>query len=242
MKFSDIAGMLDRDEMKVIVGGSGATGGGGATFCSGTALGGGGSMGGSSQSSFNGCSYSYAGSTSSYLGNGVSSGYTTSNPAEINAIYNGLTNSYNSKQPPTDCFFQCLGWISAMYGDPAHDTNYYANAYDAINGPMSTGTACPSTGGMLVGNALNFAGNYFNTVILNQYIPGNLANWINDPSGDHQLIATYRTPSGDLHAVAVLSIQGNQVYYVDPQNNYATSSKDISLMSNFYGINGECTN
>lgn len=44
IKFTDIAGMLDRDEMKEIVGGSGGYTvgtGGGSNFVSGTALGGG---------------------------------------------------------------------------------------------------------------------------------------------------------------------------------------------------------
>jgi hypothetical protein len=349
IKFTDIAGMLDRDEMKVIVGGSGATGGGGATFCSGTALGGGGSMGGSSQSSFDGSSYSYAGSTSSYLGNGVSSSSgsstgtgsssssnssgwnnnsgglsTTSDPVAISRFYdlyvlnNGnlttsqvntfvtnestaagqtannlqlygtvlntvvIINNYHGPStipqgivinngtilnspfgnggsigsspfssylqqgiPKTDCFFQCLGWISQMNGDTAHDANYYASVY-AFTHPNTSvipnfnlsSFNKPSTNGMPLDQASSFAGVFFKATDYSGASNQFLEKFINpstNPSGEHQLIGVYRTPTGGLHAIAITSISGPTVNFYDPQNGNS-DSRNMTQFESFYGI------
>lgn len=141
---------------------------------------------------------------------------------------------FGGYDPSTDCFFRCLGWISAMYGNQDHDANFYSRAYSSY-----CSWDYPSTGAMEVGEVWNFTGNYFNTANLNQNVPGNLENWINNPSGDNHMIATYRTASGGLHAVAVTSISGGRCYYYDPQNDVKLS-RPISDMSSFYGIYGEC--
>lgn len=140
---------------------------------------------------------------------------------------------FGGYDPPRDCVFQCLGWISAMYGNQDHDANFYSSGYDRYCGVGS------SSGGVEE-EAWNFMGKYFNTANLNQNVSGNLENWINNPSGDNQMIATYTNNSGGLHAVAVTSISNGICHYYDPQN-MTSSSKPITKMSSFYGIAGECT-
>jgi hypothetical protein len=85
IKFSDIAGMLERDEMKEIVGGSGSkSGGGGRSFCSGTALGGG-------SATFGGADFNYSGGG---IGGGLSSDYGPSTSSNYGgSSYGGGTNS-----------------------------------------------------------------------------------------------------------------------------------------------------
>jgi hypothetical protein len=166
IKFSDIAGMLERDEMKEIVGGSAYNNGGGNTFSSGTALGGGFSGGSGSNFDYSAgltsgsggmstseqYSYTYgSGYLASYnayvlLTSSQSGQYTTTDPKEINAIFAMLYGSsdsygYNNTQqgrPPMDCVFQCLGWVSLMLGDTKHDSKYYENMYAFTNSSGST--------------------------------------------------------------------------------------------------------
>lgn len=148
-------------------------------------------------------------------------------------------------QPPTDCFFQCLGWISAMNGDTVHDANYYAGVYAFTHpDPNSAYTFLSgdnSSGGMPANEASSFASIFFNTTNLTGSSTGSLANWINpstNPNGDRQLIGIYRTPSGGLHAINVLSISGNEVSFWDPQK-MMPGSVTMSQIVSLYGITAQ---
>lgn len=145
-------------------------------------------------------------------------------------------------QSQADCFFQCLGWISAMNGDRVHDANYYANVFAFThpdpNSVYTLLTGDNSNGGMPVNEASSFANIFFNTTNLTGSDTNSLTNWINsstNPNGDRQLIGVYRTESGGLHAINVLSISGDVVSFWDPQKmlpGSVTMSKIVSL----YGI------
>ena len=97
IKFTDIVGMLERDEMKEVVGGSGTTtgSGGGTVFLSGTALGGNFQGGVVSQSSFNGVGYTYgSGGASSGIPNNTSGSTSATSTWTIDA--NGNYSTTNS--------------------------------------------------------------------------------------------------------------------------------------------------
>ena len=103
IKFSDIAEMLERDEMKEIVGGSGYTysggSGGGSNFVSGTALGGGGS-------SFGGANFNYSGGG---MGGGLSSNYGPSNSSYGSNSYGSGTSSSSVNQSAYDYYASLYG-------------------------------------------------------------------------------------------------------------------------------------
>jgi hypothetical protein len=271
IKFSDIAGMLERDEMKEIVGGSGYTSGGN-TFSSGTALGGGsgtfggadfnyssGLTGGSSgMSSSEQYSYTYgSGYLASYnsyiIANSQSGQYTTTDPKEINAIFAMLYGSsdsygYNNTQqgrPPMDCVFQCLGWISAMYGDTNHDAKYYENMYAFTNSSGGTNALynflTGSGGGIPINQVVNFAGKFFNATDYSGATSQFLAKYINpstNPFGSNQLMGIYRDgTTGGLHSIMITKIEGEKVYFYDPQigNSNSINRSDMKLI---VGITG----
>jgi hypothetical protein len=147
IKFTDIAGMLDRDEMKEIVGGSGGYQvgtGGGSNFVSGTALGGGFTGGYQAQSSFNGAGYSYSSSGSSSYGSSnfgsgsggsmssfteTANGYTTSNPSDISAMYAMLYGS-STHNGANSNFSQIQQYAQ---GQSANNLQLYGTVLDNVN-------------------------------------------------------------------------------------------------------------
>ena len=150
-----------------------------------------------------------------------------------------------STPPPTDCFFQCLGWISQMNGDTVHDANYYASVY-AFTHPNTSvipnfnlsSFNKPSTNGVPLDQASSFAGVFFKATDYSGASNQSLEKFINpstNPSGDHQLIGVYRTETGGLHAVAVTSINGSTVNFYDPQNG-SQGNFDMTKKVAFYGI------
>jgi hypothetical protein len=158
--------------------------------------------------------------------------------------------SYSLPQgvPPTDCFFQCLGWISQMNGDTVHDANYYARVY-AFTHPKTSvipnfnlsSFNKPNTNGMPLAQASAFAGTFFKATDYSGASNQFLSNWINpnsNPNGDHQLIGVYRTETGGLHAIAVTSINGSNISFYDPQKGIS-DSRDMSKFVSFYGINNK---
>jgi hypothetical protein len=245
MSFADIEETMCKEEMKCIMGGSGTPwgnyggyGGPGSPMQLNTVVIGGSS---SSQSNFSsGASSSWSGYSSGSNSNNYGSGYYGS--------YGGggsgsIGSSTANQQPrPTDCFFQCLGWISAMYGDQAHDAKYYANIYAFTNPNHATNTLynflTASGAGVTQSQALSFAGNFFGATDYSGASSQFLAKFINpatNPSGDNQLIGVYRTSTGTLHAVNVQKIEGSTVIFWDPQNSKG-GEIDMTKMVSFYGI------
>lgn len=120
MKFSDIAGMLERDEMKEIVGGSGYTysggSGGGSNFASGTALGGGGSA-------FGGSNFNYSGGG---MGAGLSSNYGPSNTSYGNSNY-GSSGSSSSASSSSS-------WHATANGMSTSNASDISRFYEFLTG------------------------------------------------------------------------------------------------------------
>ena len=239
IKFTDIAGMLNRDEMKVIVGGSGASGGGGTVFSSGTALGGGFTGGAVAQSSFNGCSYSYAGSTSSYLGNGVSngsvsSGYTTTNPTEISALYGMLTTG----KIATDCVFQSMAYLASLYGDTSLNINSMQNSYNSIySGAISAGIIKPASSGVDGALLSSFSDQYFNRVGGVTTI-AQLSSFIAS-GGSNFALASYSTGPGTGHEFVITGVSSTQYIGWDAQNHIPVYANKNSI-TGFVAISGVC--
>lgn len=234
IKFTDIAGMLDRDEMKAVVGGSGSTG-----YSSGTALGGGFTGGTVAQSSFNGSSYSYAGSTSSYLGNGVSSssgssGYTTTNPTEISALYGMLTTG----KIATDCVFQSMAYLASLYGDTSLNINSMQNSYNSIYiGAISAGIIKPASSGVDGALLSSFSDQYFNRV-------GGITTFAQLDSfiaagGSNFALASYGTGSGTGHEFVITEVTPTKYIGWDEQNHIPVNIYK-NLITGFVAISGVC--
>ena len=231
------------------VGTSGSTyGGSGSSTYAG---GGGGSIQNVNNNSGTG-SNTYGGSIGSVNYNGVSfetffpGGSIGIGSIEIGSIGSSLNSNYLPQGvPPTDCFFQCLGWISQMNGDTVHDANYYASVY-AFTHPNTSvipdfnlsNFNVPSTNGISLDQASAFAGVFFKATDYSGASNQFLSNWINpstNPSGDRQLIGVYKTEVGGLHAIAVTSINGSTINFYDPQKGIS-DSRDMSKFVSFYGI------
>lgn len=121
IKFTDIAGMLDRDQMREITGGCGVSTGSAMTIQSG-GLGCSASWSNTSScwSSIMGMGFggalSYGGVSANSSGvssAGTANGYTTNNPTEISALYGMLTTG----KAATDCVFQSMAYLASLYGD-----------------------------------------------------------------------------------------------------------------------------
>ncbi|OOV29061.1 hypothetical protein BXU11_03795 [Flavobacterium sp. LM5] len=253
MSFADIEETMCKEEMKCIMGGSGSDwgsyggyGGPGNPMQLNTVVIGGGSS--SQQNFYSGAPSSWSGYSSVSTNNNYDQNYYGNYGSSYNGNYygggSGITaSSTTNQQPgPTDCFFQCLGWISTMYGDQAHDAKYYANIYAFVNPNHATNTLynfLTATGvGIIQSQALSFAGNFFAATDYSGASTQFLSKFINpatNPSGDNQLIGVYRTSSGGLHAVNITSIDGNRVNFYDPQK-AKEGSVTISEMVSFYGI------
>lgn len=238
--FNDIPNVIERDEMKEVFGGNvSSVYKEDSTVVSGrTDL-----LYGSSISSW----FTSVGDRG-FMGSGSS--YTTTDPNEIRQIMSALTGntySYNSTtydtQPrPTDCFFQCLGWVSAMFGDRTHDAKYYEKMYAFTN---SSGGAnalydflTGSGGGVTQNQVMSFTSMFFNTTDYSGASIQFLARYINpstNPYGENSLMGLYKGDAGDLHAVMITSIEGNRVNFYDPQKMTA-SYIDKSKMISYYGL------
>ena len=268
IKFADIAGMLNGDEMREIVGGAGQL-----TIYNNSnssmqdssilpVVNEGGMLDNPFASHFVGLGHGFGWTqfgyqTNSSFSNSAGSinswqvttdGLATSSPETIkqfmellssSGLANTSANTSNS-QNPTDCVFQTLGFISAMYGDQSRDSKFYENAYNKLYGNNANTT--PASNGVPTENVLDFIGKFFITNNLNETVPNNIANWLNpniNRNGDNQLMGVYRTGTGGLHSVTVQGIAGNYNNIYDPQNN---NSRDIPSikMEQYYGVSGEC--
>lgn len=146
IKFSDIAGMLERDEMREITGACGNacgvsnsnsySGGGSASYYAGSSILGGFGGGTAIGSTFGGQPYSgYNNSTINNFNSGPQTGvvgYTTSNPAEIKQIVTNLVNGKSFSYNPSvtyDLNGGHLGGLTIFYGPPKQD---YSKALGAF--------------------------------------------------------------------------------------------------------------
>ena len=164
-------------------------------------------------------------------------GMTTSDPEAIKQFMT-LMSSYQEQK--SDCVFQTMGFMSSMYGDQSRDSKFYEDAYNKLYGTAANST--PAANGVLPENMLDFMGRYFVTNNLNETVPNNIANWINpsnNQNGDNQLMGIYRTIFGGLHAVTVQGVYGNYNNIYDFQNNQQKNVPS-NKMEQYYGVSGVC--
>lgn len=253
--FNDIPNAIDRNEMKEFMGGAGELTiyNNNSSFYSGLGPlpvvyegGGTGNYSNPFANHFVGLGHGFAwtqfgaqanSNSSSSAWQATSNGMATSDPEAIKQFFTLMS---TSQQPKSDCVFQTMGFMSAMYGTPSRDSKFYEDAYNKLYGTAANST--PAANGVLPENMVDFMGRFFVTNNLNETVPNNIADWINlcgNPTGDNQLMGVYRTDSGGLHAVTVQSINGNYSNIYDFQNNKQRDIPSIK-MEQYYGIVGEC--
>jgi hypothetical protein len=246
IKFSDIAGMLERDEMKEIVGGSGnGSEANKPCFLPGTALGGGGASGSSGGANFN---YSGGltggGLTSNYGSSSYNTGYsyTTTNPNEIGALLDmlkgKLSNTTQQGTPPTDCVFQSVAYLAGLYGDSSLNINSMQNTYNSLySGAISAGIIKPASGGVDGYLLPSFSDQYFNRVGGITTI-AQLSNFI-AAGGSNFALASYGTGNGTGHEFVITGVTSTQYIGWDAQNQIPVSINK-NLITGFVAISGIC--
>jgi PREDICTED: hypothetical protein len=185
-------------------------------------------VGGSSSStpSYGGSSF-YGGGNSFYEGGSFSNGGGGGESSSSSSSYGGVT-------PQTDCFFQCLGYISSKYGYH-YDSSYYENQYYSNYGERGMGIN-PSY-------IDSFSSNYFSRSYLNLDSPNTMENFVANPN--NSLIVIYNVGMGsdgvfEQHAVVVERIFGDTILCVDPQDKsgYKVIKKDQIV--NYLAVTGNC--
>ena len=162
IKFNDILGMLERDEMKEVVGGSGESysAGGTAGYTSGTALG-----GGFTGNGFGGSAYQYSSSYGSGYGSGT--GSTSSGSGSTN------TSGMNSSQIANYNYYASLYGTSAQGSTSGANTLGVSDAYYGIYNP----NAIPLNNVTVINAYQNPAMNGYNPFSqYNTFDPNNIAN------------------------------------------------------------------
>lgn len=236
--FNDIPNGIERDEMKQVLGGNVASVykedstvvSGRTDLLSGSSVG----------------SWFTSVGDKGFMGSGSS--FTTTDPNEIKLIMSALTGntynynlaSYDTQPRRMDCVFQCLGWISAMFGDRAHDSKFYENMYSFMN-PVTSSEAAynfltNTERGIPFNQIFGFTSNFFNVTDFKSTSAVDLAKYINpknDPFGNHQLMGIFRSAEGTLHAVNITSISGSTLNYFDFQNNTPGSIERVKMIAVF---------
>jgi hypothetical protein len=239
IKFSDITGMLEFDEMKEIVGGSAYNNGGGNTFSSGTALGGGAAAYQYSfgyGSNFDGVNYSYYGGGSYNSSGGYNSGYgyTTTDPKEISAIYDLLSVG----KVATDCVFQSIAYLASLYGDSSLNINSMQNTYNSLySGAISAGIIKSASSGVDAYLIPSFSDQFFNRVGGITTI-AQLSNFI-AAGGNNFALASYSTGNGTGHEFVITGVTSTHYIGWDAQNQIPVYANKNSI-TGFVAISGIC--
>ncbi len=155
------------------------------------------------------------------------------------------SNSNTQQKPPMDCVFQCLGWISYMLGDTTHDAKFYEKMYSFSDPNLGTNALynflTGSGGGVPLNQVVNFVNKFFNATDYSGASNQFLAKFVNpstNPYGSNQLMGIYRNETtGGLHSIMITKIEGNRVYFFDPQigNSSSINRSDMKLI---VGITG----
>jgi hypothetical protein len=145
--------------------------------------------------------------------------------------------------PPTDCVFQCMAQIGALYGDSTFNFATMKANYDTIYKAAiasSNGIIKPASGGVNEILLSNFVDQYFNranvaTSQLDSFIQGN----------DNFAIGVFRKYSSDgskseLHAVILTGTNGTAYTYTDPQLGGKAGEFEKNCLLSFVAITGIC--
>lgn len=245
IKFTDIQGMLERDEMREI------TGACGNACCTGPGTG------------RNNDYFTGAGDFSTGLATFASMGF--GGVSAIGSTYGGQpynmnnnpfnalprNNSYGSSNynsgngSPTDCVFQCMAQVAAFLGNPNFSINAMKTNYDSIYKVAifpSNGNIGSAANGVNEIVFSNFVDQYFNRAALTT--KGQLDNFIS-AGGDNFAIGVirkynYNGTESMLHAVILTGKEGEKYTYTDPQNGGVFSSVGENSLVSFVAITGVC--
>jgi len=153
------------------------------------------------------------------------------------------TTSTQSGGGPTDCVFQCMAQIGALYGASGFSFTEMKANYDSIYNTSTTpGSVAPAAMGVNEILLSNFVDQYFNRAPITT--TSQLDTFIT-AGGDNFAIGVIRKYSTDgvsstLHAVVLTGSEGNSYKYTDPQNAGASSSVVKSSLVSFVAITGIC--
>lgn len=149
--------------------------------------------------------------------------------------------SNSQQKPPTDCVFQCIAYLAAVYGDTSVSFDSIKNIYNSLaSGAISSG---------IIGNANSGVDAYLLNSISDQFF--NRASGINTISqlsnfiksgGDNFAIGTYNVGNGSSHAVIITGItsDGSQYICTDVQNGGRERFIYTSQFTGFVAITGGC--
>lgn len=143
--------------------------------------------------------------------------------------------------PPTDCVFQCMAQIGALYGDSSLNFTAMKANYDTIyKVAIASGSVAPAVNGVNEILLSNFVDQYFNradvtTSQLDSFIQGN----------DNFAIGVFRKYSSDgtkseLHAVILTGTNGTAYTYTDPQLGGKEGKFEKNCLLSFVAITGIC--
>lgn len=145
----------------------------------------------------------------------------------------------------TDCVFQCMAQIGALYGDITFNFATMKANYDTIYKAAiasSNGIIKPASGGVNEILLSNFVDQYFNRAPITT--KNQLDSFIS-AGGDNFAIGVirkynYNGTESTLHAVILTGKEGGKYTYTDPQNGGASSSVGENSLVSFVAITGVC--
>lgn len=152
------------------------------------------------------------------------------------------TTSTQSGGGPTDCVFQCMAQIGALYGASGFSFTEMKANYDSIYKTSTTpGSVAPAAMGVNEILLSNFVDQYFNRAPITT--TSQLDTFIT-AGGDNFAIGVIRkygtNGASSLHAVVLTKAEDNVYKYADPQNGGTVEEVQKNNLVSFVAITGVC--